>query len=114
MTLLGPFELSIDTIDGTLSDERVGVYAVGHVDGRGVFRIQRVGRGSNLRTSLRNLVGSSTRFKFEYSADERASFERECELFHLLRPPSNLTHPERPLGSSWRCPWCLGPQFQAR
>lgn len=106
--LLGPYELSYDVIERALSNKVCGVFALGHVDAGGTFRIQRVGRDdSDLRGCLQNLIGSSTRFKYAPVASPQVAFERECELFHRFRPPGNIIHPDRPPESGWRCPVCF-------
>jgi len=104
--LLGPFELAFDTIERELPPAVCGVFALGYVDPSGTFRVQRVGRGDDLRNGLRQLIGSSTRFKFAKSVSPQAAFERECELFHRFRPPGNIIHPDRPKGTDWLCPVC--------
>lgn len=105
-SLLGPFELAFDAIERELPPSICGVFALGYVDGSGTFRVQRVGRGDDLRKTLRELIGSSTRFKFAREYSPLAAFERECQLFHRFRPPGNIIHPDRPTGTNWLCPVC--------
>jgi len=104
--LIGPFELTFDSITQELPPTSCGVFALGYVDAGGIFRMQRVGSDQNLRSRLRELIGSSTRFKFALSMSPQTAFERECELFHRFRPPGNIIHPDRPRGTSWLCPVC--------
>ncbi len=106
--LMGPHELTYDCLERELPAGRAGAFALGHVDGAGNFRVQRVGRDEqDLRRCLQAFIGSSNKFKYVLTATAREAFERECELFHALRPPSNFTHPDRPRGSDWRCPRCF-------
>lgn len=106
-TLLGPYELSFDTIDKQLPSQACGVFAVGYVDVSNTFRIERVGRDDvNLAELMRSLIGSSGRFKYAICANSKQAFEAECEIFHRFRPPGNFIHPVRPSGSRWRCPIC--------
>lgn len=106
--LIGPYELSYDTLEKALPDGLCGVFALGHVDAAGIFRVQRVGRDdTNLRRCLQGLIGSSSRFKFLKAVSPQAAFERECALFHKFRPPGNIIHPSRMQGSQWHCPVCL-------
>jgi hypothetical protein len=110
--LLGPYDLSFDGVELALPQAQCGVFALGHVDAAGTFRVQRVGRDDqDLRRILRGLIGSSNCFKFAPAASPREAFGRECELFHRLRPPGNIIHPDRPKGSDWRCPVCLQYHF---
>lgn len=106
--LLGPYELSYDVVEKALPAGVAGVFALGHVDFEGVFRVERIGRDDcSLRGSLHAAIGSSTRFKYLTVASAQRAFETECELFHRFRPPGNITHPDRPRGSGWKCPVCL-------
>ncbi len=106
--LLGPYELSYDAIKTALPENACGIFALGYVDATDTFRVQRVGRDdSNLRSCLKDLIGSSNRFKYATGLTPKQAFEAECELFHTLRPPGNIMHPDRPKGSGWVCPVCL-------
>lgn len=106
--LNGPYDLSFDCLEQNLPTKGVGVYAIGHVDALGTFRVQRVGRDEeNVKQRLRSLIGSGNKFKYALLATAFEAFEMECELFHRLKPPSNVTHPDRPRGSGWKCRHCL-------
>jgi hypothetical protein len=106
--LQGPYDLTFDVLERKLPARRAGAFALGHTDEDGTFRVKRVGRSdADLRRTLQDLIGSSNKFKFVVTASAREAFDRECELFHKFRPPSNFTHPDRPRGSDWRCPRCF-------
>lgn len=106
--LSGPYDLTYDAVEKLLPRSGGGVFALGYVDGSDLFRVQRVGRaGSDLRAQLQALIGSGNKFKYKLTATEKEAFELECTLFHKLRPPSNISHPDRPRDSGWRCPHCL-------
>jgi hypothetical protein len=106
--LLGPYELSFDGVAQALPSGQCGVFALGHVDAAGTFRVQRVGRDdADLRRRLQGLIGSSNRFKFAPAHSPRLAFESECELFHKFKPPGNIIHPDRQRGSDWKCPHCF-------
>lgn len=105
--LLGPYELNFESVAEALPIAHCGVYALGHVDFAGTFRIQKIGRDdSDLRRHLQELIGSSNRFKYARTITPQKAFEIECELFHRFRPPGNIIHPTRPKASDWRCPIC--------
>ncbi len=107
-SMSGPYDLTFDTLERTLSKGRLGVFSLGYVDREGRFRVQSVGRDDyDLRARLCELIGSSAMFKFALMRDPRTAFEHECALFHDLRPPSNFIHPGRPAGSDWKCPRCF-------
>jgi hypothetical protein len=106
--LEGPYNFTFDDLETRVPKSRCGVFALGYVDASDRFRVQRVGRDdSDLQQRLKDLIGSSLRFKFRATTTSKMAFESECELFHRLRPPGNFMHPDRPPGSDWRCPICF-------
>jgi hypothetical protein len=105
--LAGPFRLSFDEIDALVTRTSAGVYALGHADADGRFRVNHVGRSdSNLKQQLLETIGSANLFKYAYFSSARTAFEKECELFHDIGPPGNRVHPGRPRGTGWECPRC--------
>ena len=105
--LQGPYRLSFDGIDAAVTQKSAGVYALGYHDTQGRFCIRHVGRSdSDLRGRLLDTIGSDTLFKYGYSASAQTAFEKECQLFHDFSPPANRLHPDRPKGTTWRCPRC--------
>jgi hypothetical protein len=105
--LHGPYKLNFDTIDAAITRNSAGVYALGYTNPDGKFCINHIGRAdTDVKSKLRNYIGSATLFKFSYLATSKAAFERECELFHDLAPPGNRVHPGRPQGTNWVCPRC--------
>lgn len=104
----GPYDLSFDSLERALPKRRIGVFAIGHIDPAGIFRVQRVGRDqSDVQERLRGFIGSGNKFKYALAGTAFEAFELECELFHKLKPPSNIMHPDRPQGSGWKCRHCL-------
>lgn len=105
--LTGPFKLTFEDIEVAVKQRAPGVYALGTRDLSGRFAIMSVGRSDvDVRERLRGCIGAGTHFKFDYFASEREAFEKECELFHEIKPPGNFLHPARPSGSTLRCPRC--------
>lgn len=105
--LQGPFRLSFDGVDAEVKQKSPGVFALGYEDPQGRFCINHVGRSdSDIRGRLLDTIGSSTLFKYGYSASAQTAFEKECQLFHDIAPPGNRVHPARPKGATWRCPRC--------
>lgn len=105
--LTGPFKLTFEDIDGAVQRQAPGVFALGTRDMAGRFAIMSIGRSDvDVRGRLRECIGAGTHFKFDYFANEREAFEKECELFHEIKPPGNFIHPSRPAGSTLRCPRC--------
>jgi hypothetical protein len=99
----GPFALNDEDIDGNV-EEGIGVYALGkETDGR--FRILFIGRADyDLNDRLHQHVGEYDLFKFRRFPTLRDAFDKECKLYHDFAPPDNQVHPERPLGTDYRCP----------
>lgn len=105
--LSGPHRLSFDAIDAAVTRTSAGVFALGHADAQGRFCVNHVGRSDlDVRTRLLDCIGSEALFKYGYFASSQAAFEKECELFHDIKPPGNRVHPGRPRGTTWRCPRC--------
>jgi hypothetical protein len=110
--LLGPFVLSIDTVNDEVVDGQPGAYALGYTDHAGRFCIMFVGSSHvNLRAKLKEHIGTALQFKYRHLPTDRASFEKECELFHEFRPSGNFLHPSRPAGENWTCPSCRTIRF---
>ena len=66
-----------------------------------------VGRSDkDVNGRLHDHVGSYKRFRFEYYGSAKASFEKECHLYHDFKPSDNKIHPDRPNGRDWECPVC--------
>lgn len=111
--LEGPHRLIVDDIDAAIVSRSAGTFAIGHLDHKGRFVVQYVGRSDNdLRTQLRAKIGAEPYFKHRCFETAREAFEKECELFHAFQPPGNFLHPERPPGSDWKCPHCMRMSFK--
>ena len=111
--LEGPNRLIVDEIDVAVPASAVGTFALGHLDYKGRFLVQYVGRSDgDLRAVLRSKIGAEPLFKHLTFATPKEAFEKECELFHKFQPPGNFLHPERPKGSTWTCPYCLSVNFR--
>jgi hypothetical protein len=105
--LSGPYRLTFDAIDAAITQSSPGVFALGHSDAGGRFCVNHVGRSdADLKVRLRDFIGSDSLFKYGYSPSSEAAFQKECEIFHDVRPPRTLVHPGRPKGTSWECPRC--------
>ena len=105
--LSGPYRLTFDAIDAAVTRTSAGVFALGRADAEGRFCVNHVGRSdTDIKLSLRDLIGSDSLFKYGYLPSSEAAFLRECELFHDIGPPRTLVHPGRSKGTSWVCPCC--------
>ena len=105
--LQGPYPLSIDAINDEIVEGRPGAFALGYIDNLGRFCVTYVGSSQgDLKSKLKERIGTAQFFKFRHIATDRGAFEKECELFHDFRPAGNFMHPSRPKDSNWTCPRC--------
>ncbi len=104
--LKGPYNLTTEVIDASVTLKSAGAYALGKTKADG-FYISYVGRSDdNVNKRLKDWVKAYPEFKFEYCPSPKAAFEKECNLYHDFEPPDNTIHPDRPDNSNWQCPRC--------
>ena len=108
----GPFDLASAKIDGVVSRKSPGNYALGYVQ-NGTFYVRYVGRSdTDVRNRLKQWVGKTStykKFKFTYASSAKAAFEKECRSYHDFGGKDSLdneVHPQRPDGTTWKCPVC--------
>ena len=104
--LRGSFPLNNESIDKEVAKSGAGTYALGNLNGE-KFQTLYVGRSDrDLRQKLKTHIGQVTRFKFEQYSDPKQAFDKECELYHFLKPRANTAHPKPPATQTWKCPEC--------
>lgn len=101
----GPYLLTAERIDEVITKKSAGTYALDRTTDT-TFKVSRVGRSDNdVNARLKSYVGGNYKyFKFGYNSSAKAAFEKECTLYHDFNPPDNAIHPDRPEGTSWKCP----------
>jgi hypothetical protein len=107
--LKGPYLLTAERlrIMGLTTRALPGVYALGHTDEEGTFIVESVGRSDeNLREKLQDHAGRYKNFAFEFCHSAKDAFEKECDLCHNFMVEMDFVHPNRLLGSYWKCPHC--------
>ncbi len=112
LDMVGPYPLTVNTIDRIVTRMSPGNYALGYErDAR--FIVRYVGRSdSDVNSRLDDWVGVHERyveFKFSYASSAKVAFERECRNYHDFTEKGKLDndcHPDAPEGASWRCPVC--------
>lgn len=105
--LEGPYRLTVEGISAIERGTSPGVFALGYIGRDAAFYINYVGRSDHdLKSRLREFIGSDSSFKFGITASPEEAFRRECELFHSFRPPANRVHPGRTANTNWVCPKC--------
>jgi hypothetical protein len=106
--LSGPFPLTIQSVDASVTKMSPGVYALGYMQNQ-TFMIQRVGRSDtdlNARLKADEYVGKYREFKAYYYPDAESAFHAECELWHTFGGTLNPNHPARPTGKTYKCRHC--------
>lgn len=111
LDMQGPYLLSTVKINEVVTRTSAGNYALGYVNDENTFIVQYVGRSdSDVAARLRKHVGEKyKRFKYSYASSPKAAFEKECRNYHDFggsRSLANSIHPDRPAGTSWKCPCC--------
>ena len=105
--LFGPYLLSEYEVRRNLIGGEIGVYALGYSGKDGVFYIDRVGRSDKILADvLIKYEGMYKEFKFKFYETLRASYEKECELYHNFAPRDNPSHPLKPKGTRLKCLSC--------
>ncbi|MFC2059050.1 hypothetical protein ACFLTS_05400 [Chloroflexota bacterium] len=105
----GPYNMDIATIEAHIAQMSPGNYALGRENEKGQFLIGCVGRSdSDIGTGLKLWVGRTDRplFKFSYAISAEAAFEKECDNYHDFKRSTKEAHPNRPVGTNFRCAHC--------
>jgi hypothetical protein len=107
----GPYDLNPTKIDEVVKARVPGVFATGYTKETGAFVVRYIGRSdSDVRSELRAQESDQTaRFKWVESASAHSAYEAQCRLYHDFGGSDaleNEDHPNRPAGTSWRCPVC--------
>lgn len=106
--LKGPYRLVYEEIALVVGAARSGVYLLGQQGQSNRFLISYVGAGyGDLRAELLDRIGTASMFKLQVTPSGDTAFIKQCGLFHQFRPSGNFVHPERPIGSSVQCPYCM-------
>ena len=111
----GPFQLTESVIDAVVTETAPAVYLIRRIEETGTYAHYkaRIGRanGDALKDELKKWIGSDYRvFCFEYVADNRTAFYRQCILWHdmggVANKLDNERHPEPDTGFTILCPIC--------
>jgi len=114
LTMNGPYDLDIRTINDIVTKKFPGNYALGHPKKDGAFVVKYIGRSdSDINAELKRCISrfgrAFTLFKYSYAPTRRAAFEKECQNFHDFGGSDKLVnenHPSRTAGVNWKCPEC--------
>ena len=112
LNMQGPYPLATQKIDEVIVNTSAGNYALGYTAEK-TFYVRYVGRAdSDVKGRLKKWAGKKDQykeFKFSYASSPKAAFEKECHNFHDfggIDKLDNDIHPDRPVGSDWKCPAC--------
>jgi len=109
LNMRGPYSLAPEEIDRSIRKGTVGNYALGFIDSMdGRFVILYIGRSDqDLNTDLKTFLGRGYKnFKYCCAINSQEAFVKECCDYHDFSPIHNKAHPQRPEGSTFRCPKC--------
>lgn len=105
----GPYPLNENEIDKRIKNGKIGNYAYGYVDERGMFIVKYIGRSDTcLNTGIRHGINEYNLFKFSYAETVKEAFEKECKNYHDFggkEKLDNSIHPARPEGCDYECPY---------
>lgn len=109
----GPCILNADAIDSMVTKTSAGNYALGHINkANNHFIVEYIGRAdTDVNERLKQHIREEyDDFKYSYASSPKAAFEKECKNYHEFGGPdgklNNKIHPDRPEGTSWKCPYC--------
>ena len=107
----GPYDLTTKSVNEVVTRKSAGNYALGYKNDKGVFIVQYVGRADiDVANRIKQHIGEGySKFKYDYATSPKAAFEKECINYHDFGGSQlldNTIHPDRPNGSSWKCPCC--------
>ncbi len=113
------FDLTYEVIDKVVAENRIGNYAYGYLDNRGVFIVLYVGRSDNdlrerIKHGIKDMQEDSSlryeRFKFSYAESVEEAYEKECRNYHDFGGDEgklhNTVHPAKPVNYRGTCPIC--------
>lgn len=113
------YDLTYEVIDKVVAKGKIGNYAYGYLDERGVFIVLYVGRSDDdLQERVKHGISDMQinpslryeRFKFSYSDTAVEAYEKECKNYHDFGGEKgklyNKLHPAKPEGYNGNCPIC--------
>lgn len=115
------YDLTYDVIEKVVEANRIGNYAYGYLNDKGVFIVCYVGRSdADLKDRVKHGIEDMKkdpncryeRFKFSYAQTVVEAYEKECRNYHDFGGPEgylrNAVHPAKPDGYDGVCPVCNG------
>lgn len=120
LNMVGPYLLTEHEINANVEFGRIGNYAFGYLNDKGVFIVRYVGRSdTNLHTKIMlGLIDNKKNpakyryewFKFSYADTPIEAYIKECKNYHDFGGDRgkllNITHPDSP-DNLIKCPFIL-------
>ena len=110
ISLNGPFELCEQEVDSRIPEDVIGNYLLGYRHCHdNLFNVLYVGYSEDLNAGLKKHLGDFSLYKFKREGSLYAAYMNVCKFYHVFTEESfiiNDRHPEAPLGSNWKCPFC--------
>ena len=113
LNMSGSYELTIESIDDIIADNKIGNYALGYTQNE-TFYVLYVGRSdTDLKARLKQHIGEKSnykRFKYSYASSIKEAYEKECKNWHDFGGEEgkldNKIHPDNPNNRDYECPIC--------
>ena len=113
------YDLTYGEIDRLVESGRIGNYALGYLNERGIFIVRYVGRSDTdlrerIKHGIEDMFADNTchfeRFKYSYANSAEEAYNKECRNFHDFGGEEgflvNKVHPDKPEGYKGYCPIC--------
>lgn len=112
MIFATPYRFTPDVIRKVVPSGKIGVYALGDVDG-GKFTVKYVGRSDcslQKRLLTHNMLYQFSYFIFLFTETQEEGFVLEAKWWHDCKvkrlPVANQIHPDSPSRAELKCPYC--------
>ena len=112
LDMFGPYNYDKLTIESIILPNRMGNYALGYVDNKGVFIVQYVGRSVDMGVKERlishiNNGENYNSFKYSYADSAKEAYEKECRNYHDFGEKYRLKNDIHPAKEkNYKCPVC--------
>ena len=98
----------LEEVDNCADWRSASVFVLGGVrkgaDGKLRFQIRKVRHiDGDLGKELRKYIGKYSGFRFKFFRSTRNAFDKECQIYHQLKPVDNIKHPDRPRNTKFLC-----------
>ena len=98
----------LEEVENSVDWSSASVFVLGGirkgVEGKLRFQIKKVNHvDGDLGKELRKYIGKYSGFRFKFFRSTRNAFDKECQIYHQLKPIDNIKHPDRPRNTKFLC-----------